>query len=477
MVKNIRLATKNLWLVALLPAAVLTTSACGGEPESLEGARVEERQEPLWQHENWRPWLAGIIVVCFEPSISPTLRTTIRQQVESTWEDAGNVDFIVWDNCPSSIPNGVVAVRMNPSLPEETLGQTIRQVDPATAPAAVEFRTTPTNRTILHEFGHVLGFHEENSGVNPCTQRTSGGASYEWEPDMNSSVMSQTQCNNSNGALSAWDILGLRMVYGQKPPGTIAGRNGTRLIIENGSTTVGRPIILWGGTAGLWNTKWVRPATGSQLLTAYTGNTQRCLNVSGGVVGPGFTPVISWTCSESFFNEYFRFSGVHWRAMGNRCVQADSNSNGARLSIQPCNPAISLQKWDFFDANFRIRLQGTDRCVTVPGGSTLLGTQLELQPCGGSFNTFGYASSHITFSGRCFNVLGGTTANGNRIGLWSGCFATPPLHNSQFTIRGQVTALGQCLDTNTASHSVGASVGVKPCGAFGSSTQTWEYYW
>jgi hypothetical protein len=264
------------------------------------------------------------------------------------------------------------------------------------------------------------------------------------------------------------------MLYGQKPPGSIAGLNGLVLNIQGGVTTTGTPIIGWPNAAA-WNDSWKRISDTSLLLKAQTGSTQRCLNIQGGTVGTGTTPLISWSCSEAFTNEQFHFLGVAWRAMGTRCIQADSATSGAKLSLQACGSS-SLQKWDFFEGNRRIRLNGSNLCVNVPGGSTTLGTELTLATCSTSTNQiFGFSNGFINFSNRCFNVLGGTTASGNRLALWDGCTVSPPLHNEQFTIRGPITGLGQCIDIVGGVPSDGVGIGVSPC--TGAARQTWEYFW
>lgn len=474
MIRQIRRELNNRWWAALAGLTALGSTACGAAPESFDDESLMEQHDPLWQITGALPFSGGFVPICFEATVPAGLRTTIRQQIEATWENVAKIDFFGYGDCASPVPNGNVAVRVDASI-SPALGVTQRFSNPATSVTRVGFVTSsPSNKTIVHEFGHVLGFHEENSSTSPCTQRSSGAVSLEWEADMNSSVMTQSACNSS-ATLSAWDILGVRMLYGQKPPGSIAGMSGLSLNIQGGVTPIGTPIIGWPAT-GNWNDVWKRPTTSSLLLQAQTGATLRCLNIQGGVVGSGHTPLITWDCNESFTNEQFHFTGVAWRAMGNRCVQAESSASGAKLSIAACSTS-SLQKWDFFEGDRRIRLNGTSLCASVPGGSTALGTELQLATCSTSATqTFTFTNGHINFSNRCFNVLGGTTANGNRIALWDGCGSVPPLHNEQFTIRGPVTGLGQCVELAGGVPFDGVGIGVAPC-VSGAARQTWEYYW
>ncbi len=465
--------TRNRCL-ALLPVALLGVSACGGDFEPSSGESISENPEELWQVSGTTPWTGGIVRVCFDSTVPSSLRKRVREQIEATWETVALVDFYQFQSCPSQLPSGsLVRVRVDSSI-SPALGLTSHPGNPAGGVTQVAFASgSPPDKTIVHEFGHVLGFHEENEAIDPCVQRSGAGISLEGQTDMSRSVMSQSACNNYS-TLSAWDILGVRRLYGLKPPGSIAGLGGLSLNIEGALTSFGQPIIGW-PAAGAWNSTWLRPNSSSLLLEADAGSTQRCLNVEGGGVGPDLTPLVSWECDEDADNEKFSFTGVAWRAMGNRCITAESNQAGARLALAACSGGV-LQRWDFFNATTRIRLNATNLCVQVPGGSTALGTELELANCSTSSNQrFGYTRGLITFSTRCFNVLGGTTANGSRIGLWNGCAASPPLHNAQFTIRGPVHALTQCVEMSGGVPFDGVPIGVAPC--TGAARQTWEYYW
>ena len=366
----------------------------------------------------------------------------------------------------------VVGVR---ALGAGVLGMTSGSVtNPTAGLVYVDFASTlPSNKTIVHEFGHGIGFHEENSSTSPSTQRSSGATSLEGEGDMGLSVMTQSACNTSS-ALSAWDVMGGRQLYGMKAPGSIAGPGGLVANIHGGTTAFGLPITGWPSVSGAWNEHFVRSSSSSLLLTATSGSTTRCLNIQGGVISSGWTPLVSWDCNEAYTNSQFHFTAVAWRAMGNRCVQAASSASGAKLSLQACGSS-SLQKWDFVEGNSRIRLNGTNLCATVPSGSTALGTQITLTTCGNSYQTFSYSNGHINYSNVCLNVLGGTTANGNAIGLWNGCTASPTYVNEQFTIRGPITGMGQCVDMQNGVPYDGVPIGVYPCN--GTAAQTWEYFW
>jgi len=113
----------------------------------------------------------------------------------------------------------------------------------------------------------------------------------------------------------------------------------------------------------------------------------------------------------------------------------------------------------------------------VPGGDTTLGTPLELAICStAATQTFSFTNGQISYTSpgnvtRCLNVLGGSATSGN-IGLWD-CGA---FFNEQFTIRGPVTSMGQCVEMSGGIPYEGVPIGVAPC-VSGAPRQIWEYYW
>lgn len=466
----------SVWFALSLSAVMLAgAGGCApGEEGNAPASAVSPEDADLWRWSGKDYWPGGEVPVCFDATIEASLRTTIRAQVEGSWDRAASINFWGFGDCPSSLPTGwLVVVRRNNI--GGALGMTTRTTaSPGSSITYVEFPQTgtPSNKSIVHEFGHVLGFYEENVSPSNCTTQTSG-TSLEGEPDVSLSVMTQTACNSA-ATLSPWDVMGARTAYGMKAPGSIAGLGGFVLNIQGGSTDFGAAIVNWPSTSNAWNGRFVRSSAGSLQLTASNGSVSRCLNISGGQVSSNWTPLISWECNESYANNLFHFTGVAWRAMGTRCVQASSAAAGATLSIQACSTS-SLQKWDFFEGNTRIRLSGTNLCATVPNGSVSLGNRITLQSCGSSYQSFGFTNGNINYGSMCMNVLGGTTANGNGIGLWDGCGYTPRYPNEQFTIRGPITAMGQCVDMNNSSALEGVGIGVYTCN--GTGAQIWEYFW
>jgi len=469
--------------------APLFSLACGASPEGAEGSgAVEASEHPLWQFTGAQPFPAGAIPVCFKASVPAALRTTVQRLIEESWESAANINFTGWQGCPASIANGTVSVEVDSTLPNNYVGQTIRTLNPSSSVTAVKFKTSsPSNRTVIHEFGHVLGFAEENQADNDCTQRTSGATSLEVDGDVSTSIMTQSACGFTSATLSAWDIIGARKLYGLKHPGTISGNRGLVLNVQGGSTAQATPIVGYQLTPNVWNDRWKRPSTPvtSLLLRANPGVAgvgYRCLNIKGGSVSPTTpTPVVSYACDEAHLNSRFEFQGIQLLAMGNRCVTAEPRTDGtvgvgSKIAIRGCTVGNSRQAWDILKGNRNIQLGGTNLCVNVPGGSTALGTQVELATCSSATSqVFAFEVSHIIFAGSvCLNVLGGSAADGSRIGIYNECLTGH--QNEVFTARGQIRGLTQCIDMNTTgTPSDGVPIAMKPCSP--AATQIWEYYW
>ncbi|XXT18168.1 ricin-type beta-trefoil lectin domain protein [Sorangium sp. So ce429] len=477
-------------------AAALCASACGGldpsDEDSLEGVGSESL--PLWEATGARHWI-GNVPVCFDAGVSTGARKLIQDTLENGWEAAGAVNFNGWSVCGPIDAQTTNLIQVRTSI----AGSNGHEYKCADATNCVDWHgkapdgdfnrvdfllATPAPLTILHEFGHALGFMHETDESPFCVQRTSGGTSWEYEGDYRSSVMAAYVGCNSATQLSSWDIMGMRASYGFKPPGTLVGVNGLTPNIAGGGTNLGASVNAWDGY-GYWNNTFKRRSETSLLLTANSSGVERVINVQGGVTSPSaLTPVISWDVGEADTNSQFVFQKMNWLAMGNMCVVVPAASAGSELFVAPCNEgAETLKTWDFFNGDRRIRLNGSSLCVEVPGGATADGTKLKLATCStASTQKFTFSNSKIVYGGKNFNVAGGTTNSGNRIILYT---ASDAHLNSRFTILGKVRSLGQCLDMNGAP-ALGTQLGVRTCNTVSganyvavkaTNTQVWEYFW
>jgi hypothetical protein len=475
-------------------------SSCNGQadPSSIQSPQdVQTITEDLFFASGANAWPNGQVRVCFvSGQFTQAQQDAIHLAAEESWERAAKINFWGWDTCPTLDANtsNLVALSVDASLATMTpplLGIENNCSDGTIASCKdllgqarsgdfnrVRFvNATPTNAVVIHELGHALGFLHEFIDDGGCNQRTTGDEKLTGQGDLSASIMA-LKCNGV-GNLSAWDIMGARRKYGLKPPGSLVGMGGLSLNIKGADATPGTPLVGW-PAFGDANDSWSRP-TNALTLQANLPAGARCANVSGGSVSNNFTPLISWTCDVAAQNERFSFGGMQWRAMGNMCVQADSASQNSELSLQNCSSSNSLQAWDFFSGDKRIRLFGTNLCVNVPNDNTNLGTRLILWPCNATGpapnETFVYSKGAINYKDKCFDVLGGTTTTGNKIGLWDGCGAVPLAWDKQFSIRGRVKVMGQCLNIQGAINREAQPIGAYPCASSMAINEDWEYFW
>ena len=284
--------------VALLLLLALGPGCASESVSSADEESLSEVNEPLWLGTGATLWPNGYVNVCFQ-GFDSAQRATIRSTVENGWERAAAINFEGWGNCPiiDAATTNLLVVAIE-AVPGAT-GQSTHCADQNTstcggalgrAPAGsynrVRFASgSPVSFTVLHEFGHALGFEHQTQSDTGCNQRTSGGTSLQNEQDIDSVMIAFHPCNPSVTKLSSWDILGARKAYGVKPHGSIVSRNALCLNINGGVTTLGANIIGWAClNPNPWNSNWSR-SDGNYLLSTSISGTQRCLNVQGGVVG------------------------------------------------------------------------------------------------------------------------------------------------------------------------------------------------
>jgi hypothetical protein len=295
------------------------------------------------------------------------------------------------------------------------------------------------------------------------------------------------------GSLSVYDVLGAQQIYGRKPAGSLVGLGGRCADIAGGTMTYGSSIVAWPCTSGP-NDRWqYNPANGhlgSLLSTGLFVTPTMCANISGGTVSSSSsTPLISWGCG-AYSNEVFNFENVQIRAMGNMCLVATGTSAGAYVEARACDGAsTSRSRWKVINRNITqgdipvdysaIQLAGTNLCMTV--GSYANGDQITLRSCTSSTyrRSQAFEAVHGTLriadsASLCLNVLGGTDATGQRLGLWNAC--SPDYNNSYFSLTGPIKGLGQCVELLGGDSYAGAGIGMNTCST-NAARQEWDYHW
>jgi len=174
-------------------------------------------------------WYTHILPVCWESLAESTAsdRELVMSSIKSSWSANSSLQFVGWQECPSSEFNGI-RIKVEDSGPHtkglgrylmnKKNGMVLNFTFENWSPSCQNQRQQCINSIAVHEFGHALGFaHEQNRPDTPgeCLeppQGTDGNMMLtSWDPN---SVMNY--CNsryNNNGELSELDKLALESIY------------------------------------------------------------------------------------------------------------------------------------------------------------------------------------------------------------------------------------------------------------------------
>jgi poly(3-hydroxybutyrate) depolymerase len=120
---------------------------------------------------------------------------------------------------------------------------------------------------------------------------------------------------------------------------------------------------------------------------------------------------------------------------------------------------------------------GSGRCVDITGFNTNDGNRLQLHDCTGGWNQkWNYTNSTFVNpqSGKCLNLSGGATANGTAVNLWT-CNGSGA-QRWQLQSSGNIvnTQSGRCLDAVGRGTTNGTLLQIYDCVAGGQSNQQWS---
>jgi peptidoglycan/xylan/chitin deacetylase (PgdA/CDA1 family) len=170
---------------------------------------------------------------------------------------------------------------------------------------------------------------------------------------------------------------------------------------------------------------------------------------------------------------------IHPGASSSKCLAAPTNANGASVQIQDCDGSAS-QSWTRSGSIWQIY---SNKCLDVTGGSTANGNKMQIWTCssGNPNQQFTRFGNTIQWTGRgeCLDLTNGVLTNGNVVQMWS-CTgggnqvwnietggSTPPPPGK--TIRPGASG-SICL--TAASNANNAAVEIEPCSS-GSTAQSW----
>jgi hypothetical protein len=413
-----------------------------------------------------------------------TLAQWARSAAENGWGRVANITFTGWNEECAHVPGwhdgsdrdvnpGKVMFALNPGDycdfygRSSSMGNMIR--------ASYYTASEAGYRTILnHEMGHALGFAHEMDrpdnyidGVAQVCTRGAEGPAPGGEPlNLNRVDKQSTMCYDTLGDLSPDDIVGVQLLYGRKPSGSLVGDHGNCAQLSSTS-----PYVL-SADCQSEGTKWYSEALveGWHQIRSASDPT-KCWSDANGMIRPD-----SCSGTTSF---HFPLLNMLWRGFGNMCVSASSSSVGSPLHIAACGSEAN-QRWDFMlpvtysggQQVGMIRLNNTNLCVAAPNYPPNVGDPFVLQDCNLVPNqTFHLArgTQSIYFANLCANVFGPYPNAGAGVGLWDACGAI----NSLFHMSGSlVSGLGNCAVLPVDR---GGGVTTQPCD--GQPYQEWDYYW
>jgi hypothetical protein len=215
---SISMTASTRFLYAPLLAATSSLIACGpadGQAGVAANDTATIEQNLMLVADEWP---GRSIQVCWDPDDSgarsdfPTLSVIAQEAIWRSWTQYSGLRFTGWGICGSDVSNTIDVHLMDHGLVDSSTGYNPAGVRVNLAPFRSDFDTT-----VIHEFGHALGYvHEANRpdfNFRCRSDKTSNGDPLNTPPDYYSIMASTGYCTNER-ELSYWDISGQQHAYG-----------------------------------------------------------------------------------------------------------------------------------------------------------------------------------------------------------------------------------------------------------------------
>jgi len=201
------------------------------------------------------------------------------------------------------------------------------------------------------------------------------------------------------------------------------------------------------------------------------------LNYNGPINGNYF---IAYVQADSDTMRALGMGSIYWPGLrtGDSYSMTTLGGSGTNLTLTTnSSSGASRLQWAWgvgSGAAAVVRGVGANRCLDVPGASTVWGVQLEIYDCNGGSNQSWLltpAKTLVVYGSLCLDVAGASTAAGAKVETWD-CTAAV---NQQWNLNsnGTITSVqtGLCLDASGAGTANGTLIDVWSCN--GASNQQW----
>lgn len=435
-------------------------------------------------HRQGAKWPNGDVRVCWSPASFDSPFTAlhgslIRGTVDDAWGRNADLRFTGWDRCPASTKGWVVLkwiFRIEDPNPDE-FGYSKSRATPVVLPPVTD--AALIRRLALLEFGHALGFgpEEQSPEREDGAQTCDSGRATDTEVLTPYDTESVMWCGERS-SLSAWDVVGLRKVYGFKTPGTLVGHNNRALEVPGASTATGIALRV-ANERGDASQRWSRRGQYAATLQAKFRGTYRC--AAAGTGGSGVA-LQSRNC-DSTPGQQFAFEDVMIRGIGGKCLDIPNEAFVTDQTVQlySCHGREN-QRWTiarntvavpgFYGHSYHIAAGDSGFCLEVPSIDPRNGDLPKLRPCDQSPKQrfLIRANGQFLFRTLCFDTQDDVPADHKPLQLYK---CRDGAQNQHFSFTGPVKNGGFCLDIFGGAGVDGAVAQMYTCN--GGVNQIWDY--